>query len=105
MSDNSIPEVKIERPVEEDTHEVSVGSLSEEIKQFGRHLVAAFRSVTQSEEVQTLRTEIVDSFREIGKDIQETFEQTKTKEDEEYIPQTRILKTELIVRESSIRKK
>ena len=81
MSDNAVPEVKVERPVYEDAPQANQPLLGEEIKQFGRNLVAAFRSVAQSEEVHNLRTEIVDSFRDIGKDIQETFEQTKSKQE------------------------
>ena len=82
MSDNLIPEVKIER-VEEQTNETASnhGSLGEEIKTFGRNLIAAFREVAYSDEVSNLGTEIVDSLRDIGQDMQKTFERAKEKEE------------------------
>lgn len=81
MSDNQTPEIKIETPVEENLPGASDNPLGEEMKQFGRNLVSAFRSVIHSEEVRGLGNEVVNSLRDIGKDIQETFEQTKTKEE------------------------
>ncbi len=81
MSDNQAPEIKIETPVEENVPSASENMLGEEMKQFGRNLVSAFRSVIHSEEVRGLGNEVVNSLRDIGKDIQETFEQTKTKEE------------------------
>jgi len=81
MSENQIPEVKIETPVEENMPRASDNVLGEEIKLFGRNLVSAFRSIAYSDEVRNLGNEVVNSLRDIGKDIQDTFEQTKSKEE------------------------
>lgn len=81
MSENQIPEIKIETPVKEKAYQANESRLSEEMKEFGRNLVSAFRSVAYSEEVRHLRHEVASSLRDIGQDMQETFERTKSKEE------------------------
>ncbi|MGB0387459.1 MAG: hypothetical protein ACPGWR_21790 [Ardenticatenaceae bacterium] len=81
-NDNLVPEVKIEQ-VEDAKEQTEPGgeSLGQEIREFGRNLIGAFRSVAHSDELRHLGNEIVESLRDIGQDIQETFERTKEKEE------------------------
>lgn len=82
MSEGIIPEIKIES-VEESKQgaKSEVGSLGEEFKVFGSNLLTAVRSVAQSEEVRQLGSQIVDSLRDIGEEIQETVQQAKEKDE------------------------
>ncbi|MGH2543500.1 MAG: hypothetical protein ACRDIB_11905 [Ardenticatenaceae bacterium] len=75
-----VPEVQIERVGESGERSTEAG-LGEEFKEFGRQLMRAIRAVADSDELRNLGHEIVESMRDIGEDIQETFEQARSKEE------------------------
>ncbi|MDQ4079035.1 MAG: hypothetical protein M3220_22680 [Chloroflexota bacterium] len=74
------PEVQIER-VGEAEEGRQTGKLGEEFKEFGNQLMRAVRAVADSEELRRLGNEITDSLKDIGEEIQETYEQTRRKEE------------------------
>jgi hypothetical protein len=55
--------------------------LGEEFRELGRQLMRAFRSVADSDELRNLGNEVVESLRDIGEEVQETFQRTRQKEE------------------------
>lgn len=73
-------EVTIER-VGEGQQEAQPGKLGEEFKEFGSQLMRAVRAVADSDELRKLGNDIVESLKDIGEEIQETFEKARDKEE------------------------
>jgi hypothetical protein len=67
-------------PVQEEQRDEEL-RLGEEFRELGRQLMRAFRSVADSDELRNLSNEVVDSLRDIGEEVQETFQRTRQKEE------------------------
>ncbi len=75
------PETPIDRVDQAPHQSAAEGDLGAEFKEFGRQLLRAVRSVAESEELRRLGHEITESLKDIGEEVQQTLEQTRSRDD------------------------